>query len=71
MYSFNIKDNFASFYDIVIMQKIFVQSFDGEQFDIRIGSSSSSESLGSIFCSCSEELNEKIEILIDAYNNRT
>ncbi|EMK6706168.1 hypothetical protein V9J53_003494, partial [Vibrio cholerae] len=46
---------------------IFVDSFDNENFDVRIGSVSDSEFVGSILAKNDSELNSKLEELYESF----
>ncbi|ASI25716.1 hypothetical protein GU254_14755 [Vibrio cholerae] len=60
-------DNFASFFDEENENHIFVDSFDNENFDVRIGSVSDSEFVGSILAKNDSELNSKLEELYESF----
>jgi hypothetical protein len=59
----SIEDNYASFIDKESGKAVFVDSFDNKEFDVRIGSVTESEAVGTIKADSSEELNRKLEDL--------
>lgn len=56
----SLSDNFASFLDEENGKHVFVDSFDNETFDVRIGSLEDSEPAGSVTAASDEELNAKL-----------
>lgn len=69
-FDMSIEDNYASFIDEETGQAVFVDSFDNEEFDIRIGTVTESESAGSIFVTSTEELNRKLEEIYQNFKER-
>ena len=66
-FNMSIEDNFASFIDEDTGQAVFVDSFDNEEFDVRIGTLSESERVGSIVAHSTEELNKKLAELYQKF----
>ncbi|WP_282130932.1 hypothetical protein [Pseudoalteromonas aliena] len=64
-----ITDNFASFYDEQEGSHIFIDSFDNEKFEMRIGSLDNSKSVGSVIVFNDDELNIKLLALYIKYIN--
>ncbi|MCF7499381.1 hypothetical protein [Pseudoalteromonas sp. L1] len=62
-FNMSVDDNFASFFDEESENYIFVDSFDNENFDVRLGNVSESEEVGSISAKSDSELNAKLEEL--------
>ena len=62
-FNMSIDDNYASFIDDVSGVAVFVDSFDNEEFEVRIGTVTESEKAGSITAKSDEELNKKLEEL--------
>lgn len=63
----SINDNFSSYIDEKTGVAIFVDSFDNKEFEVRIGSTSDSVSMGAITASSDEELNRKVLELFEKY----
>ena len=61
-----LEDNFASFTDSDGLM-IFIDSFDNKIFDVRIGTSTESEAVGSVEAMSDKELNERILALYKKY----
>jgi len=59
-FDMSISDNYASFIDEGTGVAVFVDSFDNEEFEVRIGSIEDSKLAGSVRASSSEELNQKL-----------
>lgn len=59
-FDMSLSDNFASFLDEKNGKHVFVDSFDNETFDVRIGSLEDSEPVGSVTAASDEELNAKL-----------
>ncbi len=62
-----ITDNYASFIDKDSGEAVFVDSFDNQEFEVRIGTIDESEFAGSIFAETSDELNAKLAALFVAH----
>ena len=62
-FNMSIEDNFASFIDDKSGVAVFVDSFDNEEFEVRIGTVTESQEAGSITAKTTKELNEKLEAL--------
>lgn len=62
-FNMSIEDNFASFIDDKSGVAVFVDSFDNEEFEVRIGTVTESQEAGSITATTTNELNEKLEAL--------
>lgn len=60
-----ITDNFASFYDEKEESHIFIDSFDNENFEVRIGNLEDSKPIGDVVAFTDDELNLK---LLELYN---
>lgn len=60
-FDMSITDNYASFIDEVTGEAVFVDSFDNEEFEVRIGTIDSSVAAGSVFAKTSDELNRELE----------
>lgn len=67
----SIDDNFSSFIDEETGLAIFVDSFDNHEFDVRIGTTDESESMGTISANNNAELNEKILLLVKKYQEKS
>lgn len=63
----SINDNFSSYIDENTGIAIFVDSFDNKEFEVRIGSTSESISMGTIEANNDEELNAKVLQLFEKY----
>lgn len=59
-FNMSIEDNFASFIDENSGVAVFVDSFDNNEFEVRIGTIEDSESVGVIHATTSDELNRKL-----------
>ena len=55
-----ITDNFASFYDEKEESHIFIDSFDNENFEVRVGSLEDSKPVGNVVAFTDVELNSKL-----------
>ena len=66
-FDMSITDNYASFIDKDSGAAVFVDSFDNQEFEVRIGTINESELAGSIFAETSEELNIKLAALFSAH----
>ena len=64
-FDMTITDNFASFFDEQKGSHIFIDSFDNENFEVRIGSLDDSKPAGNIVAFTDDELNSK---LLELYN---
>lgn len=62
-FDMSITDNYASFIDKDSGVAVFVDSFDNQEFEVRIGTINESEPAGSVVAGTSEELNVKLEAL--------
>ncbi|GAB1258687.1 hypothetical protein [Aurantivibrio plasticivorans] len=62
-FNMTIKENYASFYDESRDRHIFVDSFDNETFEVRIGNLEESTAAGELTAKSDEELNEMLESL--------
>lgn len=60
IFDMSITENFAAFHSKCDDRYVFVESFDNNEFCVRIGSLSNSKELGKIIASSSKELNEKL-----------
>ncbi|UTA49308.1 hypothetical protein L1F30_07150 [Simiduia sp. 21SJ11W-1] len=66
-FDMSIEDNFASFIDEKTGKSVFVDSFDNEEFEVRIGTVLESQSVGSITAHSAEELNSKLADLYQKF----
>ena len=66
-FDMEIEDNYASFIDKDSEVSVFVDSFDNEEFEVRIGTVSESKPAGSIKAKTSEDLNAQLEVLFKKY----
>ena len=62
-FNMGIEDNYASFIDKDTGVSVFVDSFDNEEFEVRIGTVSESKPAGCIRAKDSEDLNAQLEAL--------
>jgi hypothetical protein len=67
-FNMSITDNYASFIDEKSGFAVFVDSFDNQEFEVRIGTVTESEFAGSITATTEKELNNKLELLITNFN---
>jgi hypothetical protein len=68
-FNMSVEDNFASFTDDATGVKVFVDSFDNGEFDVRIGTVTESSEAGTITAKTSEELNEKLKTLYEKHQS--
>lgn len=66
-FDMSITDNYASFIDKDSGIAVFVDSFDNQEFEVRIGTINESELAGTIFAVTTKELNTKIAALFSAH----
>ena len=66
-FDMEIEDNYASFIDKNTGVSVFVDSFDNEEFEVRIGTVSESKPAGNITAKTSEDLNAQLEVLFKKY----
>lgn len=66
-FDMSITDNYASFIDKDSGEAVFVDSFDNQEFEVRIGTIHESEPVGSIFAKTNEELNAKLAAMFSAH----
>lgn len=62
-FDMSIDDNYASFIDKETGLSVFVDSFDNEEFEVRIGTIHDSKPAGVVTAASSEELNQKLSDL--------
>ena len=67
IFNMAITDNFASFYDEDKEVHIFIDSFDNQKFEMRIGHLEHSKSFGSVIAFTDDELNIKLLALYIKY----
>jgi len=67
----SIEDNFSSYIDDKTGLSIFVDSFDNHEFEVRIGSTDESVSMGSVTATSDDELNNKILELVEKYKENS
>ncbi|QIL89083.1 hypothetical protein GNX18_04375 [Microbulbifer sp. SH-1] len=63
-FDLSIEDNFASFIDEKTEKSVFIDSFDNQEFEVRIGTVRESQSAGSITAHSTEEFNSRGQINI-------
>ena len=66
-FDMSITDNYASFIDKDSGVAVFIDSFDNQEFEVRIGTINESELAGSIMATTTEELNNKLAALLSEY----
>lgn len=66
-FDMSITDNYASFIDKDSGVAVFVDSFDNQEFVVRIGSINDSDLVGSVFAETNDELNSKLAALFLAH----
>lgn len=66
-FDMSITDNYASFIDKGTGVAVFVDSFDNQEFEVRIGSIEESNLAGTIHAANSEELNKKLSQLFNEF----
>ena len=59
-FDMSIEDNYASFIDKETGRSVFVDSFDNEEFEVRIGTVTESKPAGIILAKSTKELNDKL-----------
>lgn len=67
----SVEDNFSSYIDEKTGLAIFVDSFDNHDFEVRIGSTDESVSMGTITADNDEELNRCILELVEKYKENS
>jgi len=69
MFRFNmsIDDNFASFKDEKTNSFVFIDSFDNQEFNVRLGTVDYSKEIGIIYSDSTEDLNNKLHSLVSKY----
>ncbi|WP_010246489.1 hypothetical protein [Pantoea agglomerans] len=55
-----LEQNYASFYDEESGKAVFVDSFDNEEFDVRVGTLRQSKYVTTVHACNDEELNQKL-----------
>lgn len=66
-FNMSIEDNFFSFIDENTGISIFVDSFDNEEFEVRMGTVRESQSAGSITACSTRELNTKLALIYQKF----
>ncbi|MBW1215060.1 hypothetical protein KYI92_14920 [Pantoea allii] len=56
-----VEQNYASFYDAESGKAVFVDSFDNEEFDVRVGTLRNSQYVTTVHACNDEELNKKLK----------
>lgn len=56
-----VKQNYASFFFKESDKCVIVDSFDNQEFDVRVGTIAQSKHIGTVSAYSDEELNEKLE----------
>jgi len=67
----SIEDNFSSYIDKKTGLSIFIDSFDNHEFEVRIGSTDESVSMGSVTATSDDELNKKVLELVEKYKENS
>ncbi|MCW8933446.1 MAG: hypothetical protein OQK98_01860 [Gammaproteobacteria bacterium] len=67
----SVQDNFSSYIDEKTGLAIFVDSFDNHDFEVRIGSTDESVSMGTSTAENDEELNRSILELVEKYKENS
>ena len=67
----SIKDNFSSYIDEKTGLSVFVDSFDNHEFEVRIGTTDESISMGTIKADSDAELNKNITELVKTYKENS
>ena len=67
----SIKDNFSSYIDEKTGLSVFVDSFDNHEFEVRIGTTDESISMGTIKADSDAELNKNITELVKKYKENS
>ena len=67
----SIKDNFSSYIDEKTGLSIFVDSFDNHEFEVRIGTTDESISMGTVKADSDAELNKNITELVKKYKENS
>lgn len=67
MFNFDMKieENSASFKDSENNKYVFIDSFDNKEFNVRMGTLSESKEVGTVTAKTTEELNQKLYLLIN------
>jgi hypothetical protein len=63
-FDMSVTDNFASFYDSSSDGVVFVDTFDNHEFNVRVGTLEATQLAGVVVASTDEELNSKLERLV-------
>jgi hypothetical protein len=66
-FDMSITDNYASFIDKDTGVAVFVDSFDNQEFVVRIGTINDSDLVGRVFAETNDELNSKLDTLFLAH----
>lgn len=69
IFDMQIKHNSASFYDPLTKLFVAVDSFDNENFEVRVGSVQQTESQGTIIAYTDKELNEKLVEIVKKFKD--
>ncbi|RTP88003.1 hypothetical protein EKN35_17475 [Enterobacter asburiae] len=59
-FDMHIDQNYASFYHQESGKAVFVDSFDNQEFDVRVGTLRKSELVATVHASNDDELNQKL-----------
>ena len=69
-FDMQIEQNYASFFDAESGNAVFVDSFDNEEFDVRMGTLSYSAHVATVHALSNEELNRKLsEVAAQHYDH--
>ena len=63
-FNMSIKENFASFKDPSSDTFVFVESFDNSEFDVRVGTITDSNHVGTIRANSDKDLNSKLSNIL-------
>lgn len=59
-FDMQIAQNYASFYNSDTGKAVFVDSFDNEEFDVRVGTLLHSQHIATLHATSNEDLNKKL-----------
>lgn len=66
-FEMSIEDNFSSYIDPNTGFAVFIDTFDNNEFDVRVGTTEESVAIGTIVASSDDELNQKLEEMVVKY----
>jgi hypothetical protein len=62
-FDMQIAQNYAAFYNPDDGKCVFVDSFDNQEFDVRVGTPKYSRRIGTIYATSDEDLNQQLQSL--------